>query len=71
MIMGFLWVNNKTDFEAVLSAGLVDSDTIAFIKDSREIWTHGMYFAGGDALTKDEVSQMIDDSITQVLNQET
>lgn len=69
--MGFLWVNNKEDFETVLNAGLVGPETIAFIKDSGEIWTHGMYFGGGDALTKEEVSQMIDDSITQVLNQET
>lgn len=68
--MGFLWVNNKVDFETVLDAGLVDSGTIAFIKDTGQIWAHGMYFGGGDALTKEEVAQMIDNSITTVLNEE-
>lgn len=67
-MMKFFYANSKEDFEAALDSGRIDDDAIVFITDTKEIWTHGLMWGGSP--TKDDVQSMIDESITQVLNQE-
>lgn len=40
----FYNVSNRTSFDQQLAAGNIPSTAIAFIKDSREIWTQGVFY---------------------------
>lgn len=42
--MTFYNVSSKSKFIEALSAGIVGRDSIAFIKDTREIWAQGTYY---------------------------
>lgn len=43
----FVHFNNKEDFENSLEKGDIKDTSIIFIKDSKEIYTHGEYYKGG------------------------
>lgn len=44
MLENFIFAEEKTLFEKELALGNVSQDAIAFIADTKEIWTHGTYF---------------------------
>nr|DAT00298.1 MAG TPA: collagen alpha 1(VIII) chain protein [Caudoviricetes sp.] len=41
----FLFFNRKVDFEAKLNEKSIKKDSIVFIKDVQQIWTHGVYYS--------------------------
>lgn len=43
----FVHFNHKSDFEARLAAGDIQSSSIVFIRDANEIWTHDTYYVSG------------------------
>ena len=45
MLNNFIYAKSKDLFESELSNGNVPQDAIAFIEDTKEIYTHGSYFA--------------------------
>lgn len=65
-----IYASTKESFEDRLQAGDIQSTSIAYIADTQEIWTHGVYY--GTSLTAEEVetiitsSQTIEEFITQV-----
>lgn len=46
MLENFIFSESKELFTAELEAGNVPEDAIAFIADTKEIYTHGTYFGG-------------------------
>lgn len=44
----FIYSKTKAAFEALVSAGDVQDTSIAFIEDTYEIWTHGVYYNAYD-----------------------
>ena len=47
----FIQAKTKAGFEAKLSASEVKPDSIAFIEDTREIWTQGVYYPMSEIVT--------------------
>ena len=48
MLENFIFSDSKALFLQELEIGNVPEDAIVFIKDTKEIYTHGTYFADGD-----------------------
>lgn len=47
--LNFAIIDSKSRFEEMLNDGEIQETLVVFIKDTREIWTHGLYFgAVGD-----------------------
>lgn len=44
MLEKFIFTEEKALFEKELALGQIPQDTIAFIADTKEIWTHSTYF---------------------------
>ena len=44
MTQKLIFSNTKNTFETKLNQGQVNNTDIAFIKDSKQIWTHDTYF---------------------------
>lgn len=59
---------NKTAFTTELNAGNILDTSIVFIKDTKEIWTHGQLYSC--SLTEEEVISIIEnsDSISSLTN---
>lgn len=59
---------NKTAFTTELNAGNILDTSIVFIKDTKEIWTHGQLYSC--SLTEEEVISIIEnsDSISNLTN---
>ncbi len=59
---------NKTAFTTELNAGNILDTSIVFIKDTKEIWTHGQLYSC--SLTEEEVTSIIEnsDSISNLTN---
>lgn len=49
----FIQAKTKAGFESKVSAGEVKTDSIAFIEDTREIWTKGVYYPLSEIITVD------------------
>lgn len=54
--LNFAIIDSKSRFEEKLNNGEIESTLVVFIKDTQEIWTHGLYFGttnkdGFNALT--------------------
>ena len=45
MLNNFIYAKQKAIFEEKLNAGEILDEAIVFIEDTKEIWTHGTYFA--------------------------
>lgn len=54
----FLCVKNKLMFLDELLSNNVPETTIAFIEDTREIWTHGTFYATIDVANPSEVNDI-------------
>lgn len=52
-------IDEKNVFEEKLSEGVITNEQISFIKDSKEIYTHGQYFSGEDYII---IKKVISDS---------
>lgn len=42
--LNFAIIDSKSRFEEMLNNGEIQETLVVFIKDTREIWTHGLYF---------------------------
>ena len=47
MLNNFIYAQTKDLFLNALNAGNILDEAIVFIEDTKEIWNHGHYFAGG------------------------
>ena len=56
--LNFAIIESKSRFNDLLSQDLVDYNWLVFIEDSREIWTHGLYF-GAIELNVSEVERRL------------
>lgn len=61
--LGFAIIDSKSRFEERLANGEIDENWVVFIEDSREIWTHNLYFGVTDLNTSD-----IDNRVTNLEN---
>lgn len=52
MLENFIYAKEKSLFEEKLNNGEVLDEAIAFIEDTKEIWTHGSYFSNLDDVLK-------------------
>ena len=49
--LNFAIIDSKSRFEEMLNNGNIEETLVVFIKDTQQIWTHGLYFgntSGGD-----------------------
>lgn len=46
MLENFIFSESKEIFIAELEAGNVPEEAVVYIEDTKEIWTHGVYFDG-------------------------
>lgn len=46
--LNFAIIDSKSRFEEMLNNGEIQETLVVFIKDTREIWTHGLYFGAVD-----------------------
>lgn len=49
--LNFAIIDSKSRFEEMLNNGDIEETLVVFIKDTQQIWTHGLYFgntSGGD-----------------------
>lgn len=49
--LNFAIIDSKSRFEEILNNGNIEETLVVFIKDTQQIWTHGLYFgntSGGD-----------------------
>ena len=44
MINNFVYIKNLNTFTSLLKLGKVSDEAIAFIEDTKEIWTHNQFF---------------------------
>lgn len=47
---GFAIIESKDSFLIKLANGEISSESIVFIKDSQEIWTHGTFFGAASGI---------------------
>lgn len=55
----FIQARTKSGFQQKLSEGEIQQTSIAFIEDTKEIWTHGIYYPC--PYTKDQIDQLFSD----------
>jgi hypothetical protein len=53
--LNFAIIDSKSRFEEMLNNNEVEDTLVVFIKDTREIWTHGLYFG---AVSEDGFSEL-------------
>lgn len=51
----FIQAKTKAGFEAKVSASEVSPDSVAFIEDTREMWTQGVYYPMSEIVTVESV----------------
>lgn len=61
-IVKFIYAKNKSDFENKINQ--ISQDSVVFIEDTKQIWTHGQYYAWSEK----ELQQLFGDKITNLEN---
>lgn len=61
-IVKFIYAKNKSEFENKINQ--ISQESIAFIEDSKQIWTHGQYYSDSDS----ELKKLLEDKITTLEN---
>lgn len=65
--LNFAIIDSKSRFEEMLTNGQVDPNWLIFIEDTREIWTHNLYF-GAVSLNADDVNNRLS-NIESIINE--
>ena len=66
MLENFIYAEEKSSFEEKLNNGEVLNEAIAFIEDTKEIWTHGTYFSNLDDVLKVTEQSLTEEQKAQV-----
>ena len=66
MLENFIYAEEKSLFEEKLNNGEVLDEAIAFIEDTKEIWTHGSYFSNLDDVLKITEQSLTEEQKAQV-----
>lgn len=53
--LNFAIIDSKSRFEDILNRGEVQESLVVFIKDTCQIWTHGLYFGATDNVNFNEL----------------
>lgn len=60
MLEKFIYAKKKSLFKEALNRGEILDDAIVFIKDTKEIWTHGQYF-GTDVVDENRLAEALEE----------
>lgn len=66
MLENFIYAKEKSLFEEKLNNGEVLDEAIAFIEDTKEIWTHGSYFSNLNDVLKATEQSLTEEQKAQV-----
>lgn len=66
MLENFIYAKEKSLFEEALNNGEVLDEAIAFIEDTKEIWTHGSYFSNLNDVLKITEQSLTEEQKAQV-----
>lgn len=66
--LNFAIIDSKSRFQEILNNGEIQETLVVFIKDTREIWTHGLYFG---AISEDGFSELYEkvSNLEEVINE--
>ena len=67
--LNFAIIDSKSRFEEMLINGDIQETLVVFIKDTCQIWTHGLYFGATDEVSFEELSKKvsaIDDVLKEI-----
>ena len=57
--LNFAIIDSKSRFEEMLNNGEIENTLVVFIKDSCQIWTHGLYFGATGEVSFEELSKKV------------
>ena len=66
--LNFAIIDSKSRFKEMLDNGEIQETLVVFIKDTREIWTHGLYFG---AVSEDGFGELYEkvSNLEEVINE--
>ena len=64
----FIDAPTREGFLSMLNGGEVDKASIAFIKDTKEIWTQGVFY-NCNGLTAQEITNLVQQLVQQILDE--
>ena len=57
--LNFAIIDSKSRFEEMLNNGEIENTLVVFIKDTCQIWTHGLYFGATGEVSFEELSKNV------------